>query len=71
MSSEEEMLARAAGLQKAWRDHPDDVREAITGAKRLAGAFHRPADPAAEPIPPYAATPMPVAAPKRAKGGRR
>ena len=71
MPSEEEMLANAAGLQKAWRDHPDDVREAIAGAKRLGGAFRRPSDAAAEPIPPYAATPMPVAKAKRAKGSRR
>lgn len=71
MPSEDEMLAAAAGLQSAWRDHPADVTEAIAHAKRLAGAFRRPADPAAEPIPPYAATPMPVARPKRGKGGKR
>ena len=71
MPSEDEMRAVAAGLQKAWRDHPADVTEAIGHAKRLAGAFRRPADPASEPIPPYAATPMPPAAPQRAKGSKR
>jgi len=71
MQTEDEMRAAAVGLQKAWRDHPADVREAIAHAKRLAGAFVRPVAPGAEPIPPYAAIPMPAAAPKRAKGGQR
>lgn len=70
MPSEDETRAIAAGLQKAWRDHPADVTEAIAHAKRLTGAFTQPTDPAAEPIPPYAATPMPVPA-KRAAGAKR
>ncbi|MES2713284.1 MAG: hypothetical protein V4653_17025 [Pseudomonadota bacterium] len=52
---EMEALAKAHGLAVAWRDHPADVREAIESAARLARAFTRCADPAAEPIPPYAA----------------
>lgn len=71
MSSEGEMRATAMGLAKAWRDHAADVTDAIADARRWATAFRRPADPAAEPMPPFAATPMPVPAPKRSKGGRR
>lgn len=72
MPSEDELRAIGAGLAIAWRDHPADVTEAIAHAKRLAGAFRRPADPAAEPIPPYAATSMPPPPkPRRAKGAGR
>ena len=49
-----EALAKAHGLAVAWRDHPADVKEAIEGAAKLAGAFARPTDAAVEPIPPYA-----------------
>lgn len=66
MPPEDDRLVQAAGLDKAWRDHPEDVREAIAIARKLAGAFARPTDPAAEPIPPYAAP----AAPRR-KAARR
>lgn len=51
----EEAAARAAGLDKAWDAHQADVREAIANAKRLRGGFARPADPAVEPSPAYAA----------------
>ena len=71
MASNAETLALQAGLQIAWRDHPDDVREAIAHARKLAGAFARPTDPAAEPTPPYAA---PTSAPRPStgkKGGKR
>lgn len=52
--AEIEALAKARGLERAWRDHPADVREAVAHAARLAAAFPRPADPAAEPIPAHA-----------------
>ena len=50
-----ETLARAAGLEKAWAEHRADVIEAVAAARRLRGSFERPADPAAEPTPPYRA----------------
>jgi len=56
----QDALAFAAGLQRAWADHRADVEEAIAAAARLRTAFHRPAAPEAEPIPPYAA-PRPAA----------
>ncbi|HEY4250855.1 MAG TPA: hypothetical protein VGM87_06630 [Roseomonas sp.] len=52
--AEIEALATARGLERAWRDHPADVRAAVAQAARLAAAFVRPADPAAEPIPAHA-----------------
>ena len=64
MASDAETMALQAGLQIAWRDHPDDVRDAIAHARRLASAFARPADPATEPTPPYAA---PASTPRAAK----
>ena len=48
-------LAEAAGLQRAWQDHRADVEEAAALAARFRGAFTRPMDPAAEPMPAYAA----------------
>ncbi|WP_135470036.1 hypothetical protein [Crenalkalicoccus roseus] len=54
---DEEALARAAGLQRAWAEHRADVQEAIAAAATLRAAFARPADPAAEPAPPYALRP--------------
>jgi hypothetical protein len=48
-------LAQAAGLERAWQDHRADVEEAIALAARFRGAFTRPAEPGAEPTPPYAA----------------
>ena len=64
MTTDAEALAKQAGLQIAWRDHPDDVRAAIAQARRLAGAFTRPADAAAEPTPPYIA---PASTPRATK----
>ncbi len=60
-----EALARAAGLERAWAEHREDVIEAVAGARKLRGSFARPADPAAEPMPAYSA-PAP-----RAKEARR
>jgi hypothetical protein len=71
MASDNETLAMRAGVARAWRDHQAAVEEAIAGAKRLAGAFNRPSDPAAEPIPAYA---PPAAKPAKArarKGAKR
>ena len=48
-------LAKAAGIDRALRDHPADVEEAVALAARFRGAFTRPTDPAAEPTPPYRA----------------
>ena len=72
MTSENETLALRAGAARAWRDHRSEVEEAIAGAQRLAAAFTRPSDPAAEPIPAYAspATAPATKAPAR-KGTRR
>lgn len=51
----DEALALAAGLRVAWERHRADVEEAIAGMAALRASFSRPADPAAEPAPPYAA----------------
>lgn len=51
----EEALAEAAGLRLSWDRHRADVLEAIRRMGDLRGGFARPADPAAEPSPPYAA----------------
>ena len=48
-------LAKAAGIDRALRDHPADVEEAVALAARFRGAFTRPADPTAEPTPAYRA----------------
>ena len=61
--TEEEILARAAGITAGLKTHPKEVAEAITASRRMAGAFTRPADETAEPMPAYAA-PIP------AKGSR-
>ncbi len=45
-------LARAAGLDKALEQFPDDVRAAAEQAMNNAGAVQVPTDPAAEPWPP-------------------
>lgn len=50
----DEALAEAAGLRLAWERHRADVEEALRGMAALRGSFARPADPAAEPSPPYA-----------------
>jgi thiamine pyrophosphate-dependent acetolactate synthase large subunit-like protein len=48
-------LARAAGLDKALNDFPDDVSAAAEQALNNAGAVQVPTDPAAEPWPPMRA----------------
>ncbi len=45
-------LARAAGLEKALKEFPDDVATAAQQALDNAGAVKFPADPRAEPWPP-------------------
>jgi hypothetical protein len=50
-----EMLARAAGLDKALADHPADVFGAAEQALNTANAIRYPTDPAAEPWPPMRA----------------
>jgi hypothetical protein len=45
-------LARAAGLDKALADFPDDVAAAAAQALNNAHAVQVPTDPAAEPWPP-------------------
>jgi hypothetical protein len=61
--TEEEILARAAGFTAGLKAHPKEVVEAIASARRMTGAFTRPADETAEPMPAYAA-------PTSAKGSR-
>ena len=56
--TEDEALAHAAGLGETWRGRAAEIVEAAAQARRLAGAFTRPADERAEPIPAYA---VPVA----------
>lgn len=51
----DDALAEAAGLRVAWAEHRGDVLEAIRSMSALRAGFARPADPAAEPSPPYAA----------------
>ncbi len=48
-------LARAAGLDKAMLEFPDDVYGAAAQAMDNAGAVKVPTDPAAEPWPPMKA----------------
>ena len=48
-------LAKAAGLEKALAEFPDDVAAAAAQAMNNAGAVHYPVDPAAEPWPPMRA----------------
>ena len=49
------ILARAAGLDKALREYPEDVAAAAAQALSNAGAIKVPDDPAAEPWPPMRA----------------
>ncbi|MBO0713089.1 MAG: hypothetical protein J2P47_17600 [Acetobacteraceae bacterium] len=44
--------ARAAGLDKALAEFPEDVAAAAEQAVVQAGTIHVPTDPAAEPWPP-------------------
>jgi hypothetical protein len=48
-------LARAAGLDKALADFPDDVAAAAAQAINNAGVVQVPKEPAAEPWPPMRA----------------
>ncbi|HXT78443.1 MAG TPA: hypothetical protein VN702_02670 [Acetobacteraceae bacterium] len=48
-------LARAAGLEKALAEFPDDIAAAAAQALNNAGAVKVPTDPAAEPWPPMRA----------------
>jgi hypothetical protein len=48
-------LARAAGLEKALAEFPQDVAAAAAQALNNAGAIQFPDDPAAEPWPPMRA----------------
>ena len=48
-------LAKAAGLDKALADFPQDIEAAAAQALVHAGAVSYPADPAAEPWPPMKA----------------
>jgi hypothetical protein len=48
-------LAKAAGLEKALTEFPEDVAAAAAQAMNNAGAVRYPADPAAEPWPPMRA----------------
>ncbi|MDE2006878.1 MAG: hypothetical protein KGI51_09955 [Rhodospirillales bacterium] len=45
-------LAKAAGLDKALAEFPEDVAAAAAQAEATAGAIAVPTDPAAEPWPP-------------------
>jgi len=51
--TEQEALARAAGLGAPWRGREAEIAEAIAQAGRLATAFTRPADETAEPMPAF------------------
>jgi hypothetical protein len=59
--TDEDALARAAGLGAPWQGRQAELTEAIAHARRLAGAFPRPADETAEPMPAFA-VPQPKAA---------
>jgi thiamine pyrophosphate-dependent acetolactate synthase large subunit-like protein len=50
-----EALAKAAGLDKALAEFPEDVAAAAAQAMNNAGAVQVPTDPAAEPWPPMRA----------------
>jgi len=58
--TDDEALARAAGLGAPWRDRGAEIAEAIAHARRLATAFPRPANEVAEPMPAFA-VPVPKA----------
>ncbi|MBD0273233.1 MAG: hypothetical protein ICV73_15065 [Acetobacteraceae bacterium] len=50
----EKALADAAGLRLVWDRHRADMLDALRRMDALRRSFARPADPAAEPSPPYA-----------------
>lgn len=60
--TDDEALARAAGLGDPWRDRAAEIAEAIAHARRLATAFPRPINERAEPMPAFA-----VPAPKASR----
>ena len=62
-----ETLAKAAGLDRAWRDHQADVEEAIASVAKLRAGFPRITDATKEPTPAYCVLPG-AAAPDTAKG---
>ena len=45
-------LARAAGLDKALRDFPEDVVAAVGAAEKARNDLSQPEDPTSEPWPP-------------------
>ena len=47
-----EILARAAGLEKALAEFPDDVAAAAAQAANVVERMKAPSDPRAEPWPP-------------------
>lgn len=55
--TEDEALARAAGLGEAWRGREAEIAEAVAQARRLAASFTRPPDERAEPMPAFAVAP--------------
>ena len=52
-------LAKAAGLDKALADYPEDIEAAAAQALNHTDAIKVPADPAAEPWPPMQAEAAP------------
>ena len=50
----EKALADTVGLRLVWDRHRADMLDAIRRMDALRGSFARPADPSAEPSPPYA-----------------
>lgn len=52
--TDDDALARNAGLGETWRGRQAEIAEAAAHARRLAGAFARPADETAEPMPAFA-----------------
>ncbi|MCS6890663.1 MAG: hypothetical protein RMK64_07655 [Rhodovarius sp.] len=55
--AEAEALARAAGLERAWRQHRADVLEALASIARLRRHLPRGEDEAIEPCPAQVARP--------------
>lgn len=51
--TENEALARTAGLGAAWRDRTAEIDAAIATARRLSDGFARPTDERAEPMPAF------------------
>lgn len=51
--TEQDALARAAGLGEAWHGRETEIAEAIAHARKLGTAFPRPADERSEPMPAF------------------